>query len=386
MATKPLFPVDAFHTESGVTYLHTAGEGLPPRVQHQRGFERYVIDKSQGAPGRARIGQEIEKVRRLAAKIWSVKPEDIGFVSNVAEGVTILLESIDWHEGDNVVLDPREFPSVAAPFALRARRPKSGVAPETRFADADSLERVVNSKTRIIAISYVSFLDGNRVDLNYYRRVADRVGAILVVDYSQASGWAPIDATIADFAFGVAYKWLLGATGTAIAYWNRERQPKWQPATAGWFSLASMNRHNWETGQIETRKDGMCFARGNPSHPSIYVLGETLTFLSQWDPVEIEAHVQSLTDALLEELECAGIVSSTPREKKRHGASVCIETGHADSIVADLAKVGIYASGGVGRIRFSFHGHNKLDDVKRLMDVFPGIYWRYHRRTGGSKL
>ncbi|KAM7201334.1 pyridoxal phosphate-dependent transferase [Rhypophila sp. PSN 637] len=382
MATTPVFPVGAFHTESGVTYLHTAGEGLPPRVHHSRGFERYVMDKSQGAQGRARIGAEVEKVRGLAAKLWSVQPDDVGFVCSVAEGISILLESIDWREGDNVVLDPREFPSVAAPFALKTQRAKSGPVPEIRCADATGLAKAANTKTRLIAISHVSFLDGNRADLNYYRRVADSVGALLVVDYSQASGWCPINASIADFAFGVAYKWLLGATGTAIAYWNRSRQPNWQPVTSGWFSLTTgrvtSERPNWATGALETRNDGMCFTRGNPSHPSIYVLGETLTFLSQWDAAMVEAHVQSLTEALLEELERAGIAPSTPRPKERHGASVCIDTAHADAIVGELAKVGLYASGGLGRIRFSFHGYNKLDDVKRLMEVFPAIYTKYH--------
>ena len=98
MATQPLFPLDAFHTESGVTYLATAGEGLPPKVQHHSAFSRYVIDKSQGAAGRARFNTEIEKVRGLVARSWAVTPGDIGFVSNVAEGITMLLESIDWRE------------------------------------------------------------------------------------------------------------------------------------------------------------------------------------------------------------------------------------------------------------------------------------------------
>ena len=387
MATQPLFPLDAFHTQSGVTYLATAGEGLPPRVQHSSGFSRYVVDKSQGAAGRARLNAEVEKVRGLAARAWTVNASDIGFVSNVAEGITMLLESIDWREGDNVVFDPREFPSVVAPFALRTQRAKSGVLPQIRCADTAGLELVANSKTRLIAISYVSFLDGRRADLSYYRRVADSLGALLLVDYSQASGWAPVDASIADFAFGVAYKWLLGATGTAIAYWNRTRQPNWKPVTAGWFSLTpGTERPNWVGGALETRDDALCFIRGNPSHPSIYVLGETLEFLSQWDVTKIEAHVQSLTVVLLEGLEKAGIPSSTPRKKENHGASVCIDSNHADAVVEDLAKVGLYASGGLGRIRFSFHGHNKVDDVKRLMEVFPNVYWKYHRRAGGSKL
>ena len=48
-----------------------------------------------------------------------------------------------------------------------------------------------------------------------------------VVDFTQAAGYLPIEASVADFAFSACYKWLLGVTGVAVAYWNRTRQPGW---------------------------------------------------------------------------------------------------------------------------------------------------------------
>ena len=85
----------------------------------------------------------------------------------------------------------------------------------------------------MILVSYVSYLNGERFDLGPLRRAADAVGALLIVDFTQASGYLPIDAEVADFAFSASYKWMLGMTGVATACWNRRRQPDWAPATAG---------------------------------------------------------------------------------------------------------------------------------------------------------
>jgi selenocysteine lyase/cysteine desulfurase len=118
---------------------------------------------------------------------------------------------------------------------------------------------------------------GERLDLDGLRAAADRVGAMPVVDFTQAAGWLPIQASVADFAFSACYKWLLGTTGTAVAYWNRARQPDWRPTTAGWHSIRAFGRPDW-AGPIGVKEDGaMRFTRGNPLRSApVYVLNSSL--------------------------------------------------------------------------------------------------------------
>jgi cysteine desulfurase / selenocysteine lyase len=361
---QPLFDPADFRLSPSIAHVCAGGE-TPFLKRHDETMLRYAADKSAGMLGRHAQEAQIENARAGIARLWRVGQDEIGFVSNVAEGISILAESLDWRDGDNICMDAHEYPSVVGPFALR-RSP--AVALRTAHGgDPDRVASMVDGRTRLIGVSAVSYLTGERFDLAPLRQAADRVGALLVVDYTQASGYLPIDASVADFAFSACYKWMLATTGVAIAYWNRTRQPGWTPNTAGWNSLGSAA--DGYDPMPPLREDAMRFTRGNPAHASIYVLNSALDYLSQFDMADILAHVQGLTTDLLARLAALQIVSTTPTDPSRHGASVCIKTPHARRIVDAMAEQGVWAWNGHGRIRFSFHGYNATADVDRIVEA-----------------
>jgi cysteine desulfurase / selenocysteine lyase len=357
---NPLFDPADFRLPPGITHVCAGGETAALH-RHDEALLRYVADKSSGLPGRTAQETEIENARAGMARLWGVDPGDIGFVGNVAEGVSIVAESIDWHEGDSIAIDAHEYPSVVGPIAMR-QNPAITLR-QARGTEPDRLSACVDGSTRIIAASYVSYLTGERTDLTRLRALADKYGALLLVDFTQASGYLPIEASFADFAFSACYKWMLGITGVAVAYWNRTRQPNWAPTSAGWYSFAPGSR-GYDT--IPTLKpDAMRFTRGNPAHCPIYVLNSALSYLSQFDMQDVQHHVQTLTTALLNELTASQIPVMTPTDPARHGASVCIPSPRATAIVNELFAHGVYAWNGQGRIRISFHGYNTMADVEQ---------------------
>lgn len=359
---EPLFDTADFRIPPGVAHVCAAGE-TPFLRRHDAAFLAYAEDKSGGSPGRTRQEAKLASARERAARLFGVAAGDIGFVSSVAEGVSMVVESIDWQPGDEVLVDPDEYPSVAAPLAQR------GVA--LRFApmlDPAAVAAAVTPRTRMIAVSAVSFLTAARYELAALRRVADQAGALLVVDFTQGAGWMPIEAGVADFAFAATYKWVLGCTGTAIGFWNRARQPGWAPGTAGWHSIASMGRPDWSQ-RPALLPDAGRFTRGNPAHPSLYVLDGALDYLDGFGAPAIERHVQALTVAMLARLAEAGIPSTTPVDPRRHGASVCVQSPHAAAIVAGMERRGVLAWNGRGRVRVSFHGYNGSADMARATDA-----------------
>lgn len=370
MSTTPLFDPAEFRIPSGVSHVCAGGE-TAFMLRHDAALRQYAIDKSNAMPGRTAQEAQVERAREQIAALWHVSPADIGFVSNVAEGVSIVAESIDWRDGDNICIDANEYPSIVGPFAMQ-RHPKV----DLRIAQGNEPNRLASccdQRTRLIGVSCVSYLTGERFDLTAMRKLADSVGAILVVDYTQAAGYLPIGASVADFAFSACYKWLLGMTGVGVAYWNRARQPNFAPTTAGWHSFAPGTR-TWE-GNLAVRSDALRFTRGNPAHGPVYVLAGALDYLRQFPMQDVQRHVQTLTTALLQRLEQLQIPSTTPRDPARHGASVCVASSRAQQITDALYQRGVYAWNGHGRVRFSFHGYNAMADVDRIADALQQV-WR----------
>jgi cysteine desulfurase / selenocysteine lyase len=358
----PLFDPDDFRLPGGVAHVCAGGETAALRA-HDAAVLRYLADKSSGLPGRSAQEAEIEAARAGMARMWGVSAGEIGFVSNVAEGVSIVAESLVWRDGDSIAIDANEYPSVVGPIALR-RAPAIALR-QARGTEPDRLSACVDASTRIIAASYVSYLTGERVDLHALRRLADSAGALLLVDFTQASGYLPIEASLADFAFSACYKWMLGITGVAVAYWNRVRQPDWAPASAGWHSFAPGGRGYDAIPALKS--DAMRFTRGNPAHCPIYVLNSALSYLGRFEMREVQRHVQTLTAGLLDELATSQMAVMTPADPARHGASVCFASPRAAAIVDALYAQGVYAWNGQGRVRISFHGYNSTSDLERTM-------------------
>lgn len=356
-----LFPRGDFQIAPGIAHL-CAGGKTPALHTLPAALARYLADKSDGPAGDHRQEEAIQRLRQRLARDWRCDLGDIGLVSSVAEGVAMLAESLDLYPGDEVVVPDIEYPSLAAPFAMRADvvlRVAEGVA---------GLAAAITPRTRVVAASSVSFLNAERADLHALRALADAAGAILVLDHTQAAGWMAIDAGLADFSFAACYKWMLGISGIAVAHWNRTRQPDWAPRSAGWYSMANQGRPDWRN-PVALVPDAMRFCRGNPNHAGVYVLEAALDYLDAHPG--LEAHVLGLARELRGRCLEAQLPMMTP---ENHGASVCLPHPAAADAVRRLEAGGVLTWNGRGRIRVSFHGYNDTADVERAFAALRGVF------------
>jgi len=351
------YPRAAFAIAPGVTHLAAGGE--PPwLLEQQRALDLYAAHKSAGYAGRDSQMAELDRVRAMVAADWQVPRGDIGFVSSVAEGVSMLAESLDL-AGGNIVAARIEYASMLGPFARRADA-------ELRLTETlAGIAQQVDRDTRIILVSDISQLTGEAADLPALREAADRVGAALIIDYTQAAGWKRIAADIADFSFSACYRWLLGTTGIAIAHWNQARQPGWAPRTAGWFNLAMPT--DWAAPVLV--EGAARFCRGNPAFLPLHMLGVGLDFAHRSDAALLESHVLRLAARLRAGVLEAGLPCLTPGS---HGANICIPHATPDAVVARLHEQGVMAWGGRGRVRFSLHGYNDAADVAAALAALQG--------------
>jgi cysteine desulfurase/selenocysteine lyase len=375
-AAEPLFNPSDFHIEAGVVHLCAAGE-TPFLRRHAGAFEAYAHDKSRGVVGREIEYEKVNATRERCARFFGVSFDDIGFVSSVAEGMTTVAATVDWQAGDNACVLAIEFPSMTLPLSLRRDPPV-----ELRlFANVEDLLARVDARTRVISVSHVSYWSSERVDLRVLREAADRVGALLAVDFTHSAGAIPIDLSLADFGFSACYKWLLGCSGVAVAYWNRQRQPTWAPRTGGWNSIVLAEMPD-ASNPGATKGGAARFTFGNPSFPSVYVLHEAVMYLEQFGIDAIYRHDQQLVQRFIEGIDQRGLPLLTPRELDRRGSSVSVsmqEPDHvrgeqgalddAPGLIHRLQDRSILTWGGQQRLRVSFHGYNSWSDVDHILAV-----------------
>src|SRR5580693_8660862 len=124
-----------------------------------------------------------EGVRRAAARLVNMTPAEIALMKNTSEGIATVAMGLDWHVGDRIVAFTEEFPANQYPWR---RLESKGVEIEWLSA-TDSLEKIDDAArgARLLAISYVQFLTGHRVDLEAIGRICRSHGVIFFVDAIQ---------------------------------------------------------------------------------------------------------------------------------------------------------------------------------------------------------
>src|SRR6266567_4522822 len=187
--TRALFPI----TERAIYLNHAAV--APPPLPTVEAVEAQLRDVAANGSSNYRDWIAVkERARQLAAALIGARPEQIAFMRNTSDGLSTIANGLSWRPGDNLVTFRNEFPSNIYPW-LRIR---DAFGVEVRMCeerngriDLDELIGLVDSKTRIVAISQIQYASGFRTDLERVGRAARRHDALLVVDVIQAMGAMP---------------------------------------------------------------------------------------------------------------------------------------------------------------------------------------------------
>jgi cysteine desulfurase/selenocysteine lyase len=150
-----------------------------------------------------------------------------------------LARGLDWRRGDNVVTNNLEFPSVAyAWWQLEALGVEVRMASyrDWRVHEEDLLE-AVDERTRVLAVSQVSFYTGQNLDIaglseGLRGRWDD---CLFAVDSTHASGVVAVQAAATDLCVS---KWLLATHGTAPCYVSARAAERVADSSFGWHNLA----------------------------------------------------------------------------------------------------------------------------------------------------
>ena len=374
MEIQPLISPDAFVGLEGVTHLCTGGES-PWMKSHQAVYADFARLKSLGYEGRGEVADRTEACRKKVARLWNVAAERVAFAPSAAEGMNWLARGLDWNAGDNVVTAGIEFPSVAYAWrSLEARGVAVRRVPHCRWkVSEEDLLAAIDPRTRVLAVSQVSFYTGQCLDLHRLAEGVSRRGVLLAVDATHASGVVEVPANLTDLCVSSSYKWMLATHGVAPCYLSPRAESRTAATCFGWRNLAAWPRDCMEDlPEVPVRPMPEKMEPGNPGLVSLMFLNNALDLLLSTGTDRIQEHARLLSARIAAGLEKLGYNVVTPGEFTARSGNTCFLSDEARSIHEHLRSRGILVWGELGRVRISGHLYNGSRDVDRMLKALAG--------------
>jgi len=324
---------------------------------------------------RTRWHEQMKKARRLAAELLHCSPQEIAFVKNTSEGVSIIANGLNLSSGDTVVTTDIEFPANIYPWmrlsskgvALKLVKNRDGRVPFQDIVEA------ANSGTKVIALSSVEFSTGFRHDLRRIGDLCRERGIFFFVDGIQSAGALELDVkrcSISALSAG-CQKWLLGPEGAGILFVDEQVLPKVQPTEVGAATVENPERYL--DYRYVPKKDATKFECGAPNVVGICGMAASVELLLKIGIPNIEKHIIQLTDLLCEELERKGYeIYSSRREGEKSGIVLFSSPNHSsEDLWRRLFERKIVTSVRYGRVRLSPHFYNTPEEIGQVIETLP---------------
>ena len=317
--------------------------------------------------------ERIEDLRGRAADLIGADAEEIALVPNTTSGISLVAEGFPWRPGDNVVLPANEFPSNQYPWLHMADR---GV--EIRRVKDDqgrvSVERLADAcdnRTRVVAVSWVSYSSGWRQDLDQLAEMVHSHGALLFLDAIQGLGVFPLDVanTPVDFLAADGHKWLLGPEGAGVFFLRREHLDLLRPFGLGWHSVVQQSDFN--RIELALKPTAARYEGGSSNVPGLLALAASVELLAGFG---MDAIIPPRAGNDRPGLQAAGVDrrrrSQRPSPGRGSGIVVFELPGREPNAVRDFCHSrGVMLSCRAGRLRISPHAYNNAEDVDRLIEA-----------------
>jgi len=342
----------AFPVLERLAYLNAGTNGPLARPTVEAMLAEQLLDLAQGRGGEpyfSRVLEMRDEVRAKLATTLSVDPAQLALTSSTTEGCNLVLAGLDLGPEDEVVTSDVEHFGLLG--ALAVSKARVVAVPPDEIADA------VTERTRLIAVSHVSWVTGNSLEPE---RVKAETSLPILVDGAQAVGVIPVEAATYDFYAVSCQKWLCGPDATGALF---VADPEGlRIALPSYFAQAE----HQPDGSFVPRDGAERFDTGWIGGSSLAGLSAALDVAPDWRFERTAEIAARCREALAERFEVvtkpdqAGLVTFRP-------------AGDAEEIVARLREQGVIVREipGRGLIRVSCGYWTSEGDVDRLLAGLP---------------
>lgn len=360
----------AFPALPGRTYLNTAGGAPLSRTASAAGARYYEEMLADGdAPWPDWLARA-DTVRARFASLIGAGPEDIAFLSSTSAAMNAVTGYLD--PQDPIVTIADEFPSVTLPWINRGHPVTAIPVDADGGVSMDRIADAVSERTGAIVVSHVQFRTGRKLDLCALGAIADRAGALLIVDATQSAGAVPIDMqeTSVSVLMASGYKWLCAGYGIGAVYLSprlRERPPP----VYGWRSASIP--YALDPVAIDPIPTAVQLEMGHPPLAPVFALGGALDHLASVGIDAVWSRILDLETRLRRRL--AGCSLPEPLGPAGESGIVVLPCANGAEIKQTLAAENVFVTSSGPYLRLSVHAYNTPADVDHGVDRLAAA-WR----------
>jgi selenocysteine lyase/cysteine desulfurase len=323
------------------------------------------------------------EAKSLFARLVNASPDEIALIPSTSYGESFVIGALGLKDNPSlgVVTDILHFDGGLYAYGelAKAGHPVT-ILPMTEDGriDMNRLENAVDHRTRLVAISLVSMVNGFEHDLKTVCDIAHRKGARVYVDAIQGAGAVPLDvkASGVDFVACSTFKWLMGDFGVGFLYVRPDRLAELKRPEYGYHQPATLAYHAFpgdapgevifESTPNNKTADGY-FEVGSLGEAAEVAAGVSLKNLLAMGVDNIQAQRQPLIDRLYDKLS-ARYRPLTPKGS-RSPIIAFSQVGARDLLRPRLTEAKINIQVYANRFRISPSVYNTPEEIDRLIGV-----------------
>lgn len=308
----------------------------------------------------------VDGIREEVALLFSANADDVAFIPHTACALSLLVNGIDWRDGDEVVTFEEEFPNQIYAAALLEDRGVRLVR-----ARLDEWEASISGRTRLVAVSQTNYATGMEAPVEEMAAKLRRLGALLYLDGTQTAGVRRFDfgASEPDLYAVNAYKWMNSPTGSGFMLVPARTRAWLAPSTVGWRS-----HHDWRNvnhlhdGKPVFSDTAERYEGGMLPFMNLFAMQEAIRLLSEVGVVAAEERALRLAGLVRGELRAVGAELLGDENPRANGHIVAARLPGANpgSVARQMESDDVMVSARSGFLRISPHYYNDESDIERF--------------------
>ncbi len=357
------FPILSRELADGhrLVYLDSANTSQKPQCVIDTMVDHLERHNANVARAVHQLGQESTEAfeagrDKVAAFVKAPSRDEVIFTKNASEALNLVANTLAWATGDlkvgpgdEVVITEMEHHSNIVPWQLLTERTGAtlrwfGLTDDGRL-DLSTIDELINERTKVVSLTWVSNMLGTINPVAEIAARAHAVGAIVVVDASQAAPQMPVDvvASGADFLAFTGHK-VCGPTGIGVLWGRSQLLGELPPFLGGGEMIETVTMERSTYAGIPHK-----YEAGTPPIVEAVGLGAAVDYLSLVGLDKIRGHEEAITGYLLDGLaSVAGVQVLGPLSAQDRGGAVSFELDgvHPHDVSQVLDSLGVAVRAG----------------------------------------